>query len=80
MEISKALAAGAACAIALGAAGCSGDTAKGAAVGALGAGAAYEYQNKQAMDELNKEYQSGKISKDEYERRKKAIQSRSVVE
>lgn len=80
MDSTKALALGAACTLALGLAGCSGDTAKGAAVGALGAGAAYEYQNKQAMDDLKKEYESGKISKDEYERRKKAIESRSVVE
>ena len=51
----------------------------GAAVGAAAAGGAYEYQNKQAMDQLEEEYQAGQISREEYERRKAEIEGRSVV-
>jgi hypothetical protein len=47
----------------------------GAAVG----GAAYEYSNKRAMDELRDDYQSGRISNEEYDRRKKEIEGRSLV-
>lgn len=49
------------------------------AVGAGAAGAAYEYSNKKQLDQLDKDYAEGKISKDEYERRRKEIESRSVV-
>lgn len=51
------------------------EVATGAAVG----GAAYEYSNKRAMDELKKDWDSGQISRDEYERRKKEIEKRSLV-
>jgi len=51
----------------------------GAAVGAAAAGGAYEYQNKQAMDQLEEAYQAGEISREEYERRKAEIEGRSVV-
>lgn len=51
----------------------------GAAVGAAAAGGAYEYQNKQAMDQLEEKYQTGQISREEYERRKAEIEGRSVV-
>lgn len=51
------------------------EVATGAAVG----GAAYEYSNKRAMDELKKEYNSGQISREEYERRKRDIEKRSLV-
>lgn len=47
----------------------------GAAVG----GAAYEYSNKRAMDELRDDYKSGRISNEEYDRRKKEIEGRSLV-
>ncbi|WP_260294393.1 hypothetical protein [Sedimenticola hydrogenitrophicus] len=47
----------------------------GAAIG----GAAYEYSNKRAMDELKEDYQSGRISNDEYQRRKNEIEGRSVI-
>lgn len=47
----------------------------GAAVG----GAAYEYSNKRAMDELKDDYESGRISNEEYDRRKKEIEGRSLV-
>lgn len=50
------------------------------AVGAGAAGAAYEYSNKRQMEELEKEYADGKISKEEYDRRRKEIEGRSVVQ
>jgi len=47
----------------------------GAAVG----GAAYEYSNKRAMDALKEDYEEGKITREEYDRRKKEIEKRSIV-
>lgn len=47
----------------------------GAAIG----GAAYEYSNKRAMDELKEDYDKGRISREEYDRRKKEIEGRSLV-
>ncbi|MDT8403447.1 hypothetical protein [Sulfuriflexus sp.] len=49
------------------------------ATGAAAGGAAYEYSNKRAMDELQQEYDAGRINRDEYERRKKEIEKRSLV-
>jgi len=51
----------------------------GAAAGAAAAGGIYEYQNKRAMDELEREYSKGEISRAEYERRKEEISRRSLV-
>lgn len=65
--------------LAVAAAGCS-SKAGNVAVGAGAAGAAYEYQNKQAMDELDRERQAGKISQEEYDRRKREIEKRSLVQ
>jgi hypothetical protein len=62
-----------------GASGCSREFIGGAAVGAGGAGAAYEYQNKQALDELEDDFKSGKVTKEEYLRRKKEIEEKSLV-
>lgn len=42
-------------------------------------GAAYEYSNKKAMDELKEDYEEGRISREEYERRKEEIEDRSLV-
>lgn len=42
-------------------------------------GAAYEYSNKRAMDDLRDDYEDGKITREEYERRKKKIDDRSLV-
>ena len=57
-------------------AGCStGEVVTGAGVG----GAAYEYSNKRAMDDLKEDYEEGKISREEYERRKEEIEDRSLV-
>jgi len=47
----------------------------GAAVG----GAAYEYSNKRAMDALKEDYDKGRITREEYDRRKKEIEKRSIV-
>jgi osmotically-inducible protein OsmY len=51
----------------------------GAVAGAAAVGGAYEYQNKRAMDQLEREYRSGQISQTEYERRKREISRRSLV-
>lgn len=60
-------------------AGCS-SKAGNVAIGAGAAGAAYEYQNKQAMEGLDRERQAGKISQEEYDRRKREIEKRSVIQ
>lgn len=65
-----------ACALIIGAAGCS---TREVATGAAAGGAAYEYSNKRAMDALEDDYSAGRISEDEYERRKKEIEERSIV-
>ncbi|NNK93684.1 MAG: hypothetical protein HKP41_04960 [Desulfobacterales bacterium] len=59
--------------------GCSRGAIGGAAVGAGAAGAAYEYQNKMAFEDLEDDWKAGQISKDEYLRRKKEIEKRSLV-
>ena len=51
----------------------------GAAAGAGAAGAGYEYQNKKALDDLDEEYAEGKISREEYLRRRHEIDDHSVV-
>jgi hypothetical protein len=60
-------------------AGCSREFVGGAAVGAGGAGAAYEFQHKKALDELEEDFKAGRIDKDEYLRRKKEIEDRSLI-
>jgi len=59
--------------------GCSRSAIGGAAVGAGAAGAAYEYQNKKALESLEDDWKAGRISKDEYLRRKEEIKKRSIV-
>ena len=59
--------------------GCSRGAIGGAAVGAGAAGAAYEYQNKMALEDLEKDWKAGTISKEEYLRRKEDIKKRSLV-
>ena len=59
--------------------GCSRGMLGGAAVGAAGAGAAYEYQNKKQMDRLEEDYKAGNIDKNEYFRRKQDIESGSIL-
>ena len=59
--------------------GCSRGFAGGAALGAGAAGAAYEYSNKRALDNLEEDFRAGKITAEEYQRRKKEIEDRSLV-
>lgn len=47
--------------------------------GAAAGGAAYEYSNKRAMDQLKEDYEAGRIDLQEYERRKQEIEQRSLV-
>ncbi len=51
----------------------------GAAVGAGATGAAYEIQNKRALDELERDYAAGGISREDYLERKHDIEKRSVI-
>ncbi len=60
-------------------AGCSRDFVGGAAVGAGATGATYEYQNKSALKDLERDFERGAVTKDEYLRRKKEIQDRSLI-
>jgi hypothetical protein len=64
--------------ITVAAVGCS-SKAGNVAVGAGAAGAAYEYSNKKQIEQLDKDYKEGKITKDEYDRRRKEIENRSLV-
>lgn len=51
----------------------------GAAVGAAGTGTAYEVQNRKALDELDDDFEEGRIDRDEYLRRKREIEKRSAI-
>ncbi len=51
----------------------------GAAAGAAGAGAGYEYRTKQQLDRLKEDYQAGRITKEEHDRRKKEIEGGSII-
>jgi hypothetical protein len=51
----------------------------GAATGALATGAGYEIQAKRQMDRLEDDYRSRRISREEYESRKRQIESGSIV-
>lgn len=59
-------------------AGCS-SKAGNVAVGAGAAGAAYEYSNKRSMDKLDQDVKDGRISRDEYDRRRKEVEDKSAV-
>ena len=58
---------------------CSKEIIGGAAVGAAGVGAAYEYQNKKQMDRLEEDFKAGRITKEEYLERKEDIKSGSII-
>jgi len=60
-------------------AGCSRSFFGGAALGGAGVGAAYEYQNKRQMDMLEEDFKSGRISKEEYLKRKEQISKGSII-
>jgi hypothetical protein len=51
----------------------------GAAVGALGTGAAYEYSARSQMDRLEADYKAERISRSEYEARKSQIEKGSIL-
>lgn len=59
-------------------AGCS-SKAGNVGVGAGAAGAAYEYSNKRSVDKLDQDVKEGKISREEYDRRRKEIEDKSLV-
>ncbi len=59
--------------------GCSGRFWGGAAAGAVGTGAVYEYQKKKQMDQLDQDFESGTISREEYLRRKEEIRKGSII-
>lgn len=69
---------GTALVLVVGAAGCSSRTGN-VALGAGAAGAAYEYSNKQQLDELEEDLQAGRISQEEHDRRAQEIKDRSLV-
>lgn len=46
---------------------------------AAGGAAGYEYSNKRAMDQLDADLSAGRITKEEYNKQKAAIEERSVV-
>lgn len=66
-------------ALCLGAVGCSSDFVGGAAVGAVGAGAGYEYQKHRQMKRLEQDFKDGRISKEEYLKRKDQISQGSLI-
>lgn len=51
----------------------------GAAVGALATGAGYEVQAKRQMDRLDEDLRNRRISREEYESRKRQIESGSII-
>jgi hypothetical protein len=51
----------------------------GAATGALATGAGYEIQSKRQMDRLEDDFKSRRISREEYESRKRQIESGSII-
>ena len=51
----------------------------GAATGALATGAGYEINSKHQMDKLEDDYKNERISRREYEERKKQIESGSII-
>ena len=51
----------------------------GAATGALATGAGYEIQTKRQMDKLEEDYKNKKISREEYEDRKRQIEKGSIL-
>jgi hypothetical protein len=51
----------------------------GAALGTVGTGAAYEYNAHQQMEKLEADYRAERISRREYEERKKQIEAGSLI-
>ena len=63
--------------VGLGQAGC--EFIGGAAVGAGATGAGYEYQAHRQMQQLEEDYKNRKISREEYDERKKQIEKGSLI-
>ncbi|HXV80252.1 MAG TPA: hypothetical protein VEG60_10275 [Candidatus Binatia bacterium] len=63
--------------VGLGQAGC--EFIGGAAVGAGATGAGYEYNAYRQMQQLEEDYKNEKISRAEYEERKKQIEAGSII-
>lgn len=61
------------------AAGCSTKEVAGGLLGGAAVGGAYEYQNKRAIEDLNEDLEQGRITEEEYQRRREEIERRSVV-
>jgi len=59
--------------------GCDSHFLGGAAVGAGGASAGYEYQNHKALEDLDRDFERGRISREEYLDRKREIEKRSII-
>lgn len=51
----------------------------GAAVGAAGTGAGYEIRAKRQMDQLEEDFKNEKITREQYEARKKEIERGSII-
>jgi hypothetical protein len=51
----------------------------GAALGAAGTGGAYEYNVHQQLEKLERDYIAERISRAEYEARKKQIEAGSII-
>ena len=51
----------------------------GAATGAVAAGAGYEIQAKRQMDRLDEDFKNRRISREEYEDRKRQIEKGSII-
>ena len=51
----------------------------GAAVGSLATGAGYEFNSKRQLDRLEDDYRHERISRREYEQRKRQIESGSII-
>lgn len=60
-------------------AGCSPAFWGGAATGVLATGAGYEVQSKRQMDKLEDDLKNERISRREYEQRKKQIEAGSII-
>ncbi len=59
--------------------GCSKSFWGGAAAGAVGAGGAYEYRQKQQMDQLKEDRAAGRITEEQYQERKRQIEKGSLI-
>jgi hypothetical protein len=59
--------------------GCDSHFLGGAAAGAGGASAGYEYQNHEALEDLDRDFEEGRISREEYLDRKRDIEKRSIL-